>query len=261
MYPRLVRLNHLRLVLAASLAASALLLGACVPSESGSASEAGSGSDDAVLPPPPEFPETGQVPADLLIAGLVYDFTTTPTDLNLWVPPTEQAECAASKIVADLGAPTLSELGYLPGTSGASLNDIELTVAETIRIGTLFESCVDMTQATAALFMGSGNMTSAQALCMADGLAEQGLAGSFVDAWAFGTEVDPFNNDAEMATAMLAYANVCLPDTAFTWYGVDLPGDEEIQGVEGDDTGEAGEDLPGSAGRSEASEFEADEQN
>lgn len=229
----------------------ALFAGACVPSESGSASEAGVGNPDGVLPPPPEFPETGQVPADLLVAGLVYDFTTTPSDLNLWVPPMAEAECAAEKIVANLGPGTLSELGYLPGTSGASLNDINLTTAETRAVAGLFASCVDMVQATASLFMGSGHLNSNQALCLAEGLAEQGLETSFVDAWAFGTEVDPFAERAELANALLAYANVCLPDDAFTWYGVDLPGDEEIRAFGGEDSGEAGEDLPGSAGRAE----------
>lgn len=252
-------MKPLRALLAPTLIAVALVGAACSPSDNGAASEAGVGSSDGAIPPPPEFPETGQVPPALLIEGLVYDFTTTPTDLNLWVPPTSEAECAAEKIVANVGAGTLSELGYLPGTSGASLNDIDLTAAETITVASLFQSCVDMVQASASLLIGSGNMSSGQALCIAEGLDEQGLSGRFVDAWAFGTEVDPFSNNAEMATAMLSYANVCLPDTAFTWYGVDLPGDEEITGAEGEGSSEAGENLPGSAGRSDAADASSDE--
>jgi hypothetical protein len=97
-------------------------------------------------------------------------------------------------------------------------------------------------------------MSSNQALCLAEGLAEQGLETSFVDAWAFGTEADPFADDSRLAKAMLSYANVCLPDDAFSWYGVDLPGDEEIRAFGGEDSEDTGEDLPGSAGRAQAEE-------
>ena len=116
-------------------------------------------------------------------------------------------------------------------------------------MSSLFQSCVDMEQAVAALFMGDGNMSPAQAMCMAKGLHSKGLTAQFADAWAFGTGVDPLAGDVSFATTLLAYTDVCLPDTAFTWFGVDLPGDTEDKGVEGGDPGESGTDLPGSAGK------------
>jgi hypothetical protein len=243
-----------RLALVIALAAAAVVVAAsCIPQDRRNATEVGAADD---IPAAPVFPETGQVPPDLLVEGLVYDFTRAPNDLNLWVPPTEQARCAAQKIVDNLGT-RISDLGYLPGTSGASLNDIALTSFERESIASLFQSCVDMTEATASLFIGSGHMTSRQARCMAQGLADKGQTAAFARAWAFGREIDPFEEDAAFVTTLLDYTEVCLPDTAFTWFGVDLPGDEDVVEVGGgpedptDPDGSSsteGTDLPSQAG-------------
>ena len=236
----------LAVIAAVAVAGVVPVAASCIPQSKGDATEVG--KNVVADPKPPAFPETGQVPADLLEKGLFYDFTTAPVDLNLWVPPADQATCAAKKIVADLG-PRLSELGYLPGKSGAGLNDIALTDGERTSVSSLFQSCVDMEQAVASIFMGDGNMTSAQALCMAKGLQSKGLTARFADAWAFGTGVDPLAGDVSFGTTLLAYTDVCLPGTAFTWFGYDLPGDKEVKGVEGGDPGKSGKDLPGSAGK------------
>ena len=202
----------------------------CLPQDRGSAEEVQE-EESAQPAAPPQFPETGPVPADLLVQGLLYDFTSVPTDLNLWVPPTKQARCAAEKIVGTLGASRLSELGYRPATSGASLNDIDMTTGERDSVALLFQSCVDMTQGVAALLMGDSHMSSTEALCMSEGLASKNLLAPFVEAWAFGREVDPFSDDATLAGALLDYTSVCLPDDAFTWNDTDLPGDDELQGT------------------------------
>ena len=223
-----------------------LLLGAatsCLPQDRGSAKEV---DDHRAAAPagPPRFPDTGPVPAELLVEGLLYDFTSVPNDLDLWVPPTSEAKCAASKIVSTIGADRLSELGYRPGTSGASLNDIDLSASERDSVALLFQSCVDMTEGVASLLMGDGHMSTTQALCIAKGLASKDLLGPFVEAWAFGREVDPFANDDRLAGALLSYSGVCLPDDAFTWNDSHLPGDDEIQGT-GVQSGATTSTVPG----------------
>lgn len=228
-------------------AALALVATGCFPQSKGASSEiaeaaAGEGS-------PPVFPETGRVPDELLVEGLVWDFTDAPSDLNLWVPSAEEARCAAEKIVANLGV-RISDLGYLPDSPGASLNDIALNEFERQTLADLFSSCVDAVNATASLLLGRGNMDPEDAECMADGLAESGFLSEIVSAWAFGRQADPFEDESALADALVAYANVCLPDTAFFWLGVDLPGDDEVTGVDEGSGGEADEGLPDSAGSS-----------
>ncbi len=229
------------------LAVALMGLAACIPQNKGDVGEVD--DEDAPGSAAPVFPETGRVPDELLVEGLVWDFTNAPADLNLWVPSDAEARCAAEKVVANLGD-RVSDLGYLPDTSGASLNDIALTQAERQNVTSLFESCVDRSQAMASLLLGQRSMTVEDAACMADGLVEAGVMTELIEAWAFGEQVDPYRDDGAVASALVSYANICLGDSAFFWLGVDLPGDEDVVGV-GEGSGEESEgDLPDSAGTS-----------
>jgi hypothetical protein len=219
-----------RALCACLVAVAALGAVACVPQDKGAAREVADARSADPVPTPPKFPDTGPVPPELLVKGLLYDFTSVPNDLNLWVPPTDQATCAAQKIVSTLGAARLSELGYRPATSGASLNDIDLTAGERDSVAQLFQSCVDMTEGIAALLMGNGHMSSSAALCISKGLASKQLLAPFVEAWAFGRAVDPFKDDAALTEAILSYSAVCLNNGAFTWNDANLPGDDQVQG-------------------------------
>lgn len=214
----------------------------CLPQERGAAREV-EGPDDAPMQPP-TFPDTGPVPRELLIEGLEYDFTASEVDLDLWVPPADQAACAATRIVDTLGPPRLSELGYRPATSGASLNDIDLTDAERDIVAAQFTGCVDMRDAVASLFMGDGDMQTKEAVCMADGLQQQDLLDPFARAWAFGQTVNPSADDGTLGNAMMALAGVCLPDDAFSWTDRNLPGDDEVQGT-GSGSGTTSTTVPG----------------
>ncbi len=197
----------------------------CVPKDVRDPTEVGRARD--VVRKPPVFPETGQVPPELLIKGLIYDFSTTEVDLNLWVPSASEAQCAAEAIV-DKFAERLSDLGYEPGVDGAGINDIALTGNERTEIAGLFEGCVDTEQMLAALFMGSGNMLPSEAVCMAQGLDGTAMPAAMLKGWMFGTGFDPVGDDAELNMSMLDYTKVCLPDDVFTWNGLDLPGDDPI---------------------------------
>ena len=88
---------------------------ACIPQERSAAREVEEAGEAPAEPP--VFPATGPVPRALLIDGLVYDFTANQASLDLWVPPAEQARCAATRVVDTLGPPRLSELGFRPATS------------------------------------------------------------------------------------------------------------------------------------------------
>ena len=129
-----------------------------------------------------------------------------------------------------LGPPRLSELGFRPATSGASLNDIDLTDAERELVAAQFTSCVDMREAVAAILMGDSHMEAREATCLADGLEQQGLLAPFARAWAFGRTVNPAADEGTLATALMSLAAVCLPDDAFSWYDTNLPGGDEVQG-------------------------------
>ena len=237
-----VGFRAMRVVSAALLCAVAVVAAsACIPQDREVAEV---GAEDLVAGPP-QFPETGEVPPDLLLAGLVYDFTNADVDLDLWVPPRAEAQCAAEKIVENHGK-RLSDVGYEPARTGASLNDVALRPDERDSVASLFRSCVNTVEMMASLLRGGSHMTAPEAMCMAEGLDSSGVSSAIIDNWMLGASFDPIGEDGLFAAAMLAYTEVCLPDTAFTWFGFELPGDTEVQEAEGE--GDSEGDLPGSAG-------------
>ncbi|MCB9387766.1 MAG: hypothetical protein H6517_08075 [Microthrixaceae bacterium] len=212
-----------------SVAVVALVVAACVPKKVSDPVEVG-GAEDLVAQPP-VFPETGQVPPELLVEGLVYDFSTNEVDLDLWTPSDAEARCAAESIV-DSFATELSDLGYEPGRSGAGINDIALTEAERRTVAELFTACLDTEQMLGSLYMGSGHMSAAAATCMAEGLAATEMPLAVIESWLSGKGFDPIGEDASLAVLILDYTNVCLSPFSFFWTGVDLPGDEDIESVD-----------------------------
>lgn len=188
----------------------------------------------------PVFPDEGTVPRELLVAGLVFDLSNRPADLDHWAAPTDQAECAAEAIVDSVGEQRLSDLGYRPGVAGASLNDLELSDDERDGIVDVVAECVDMGEAVAAMFYGDGRVPATVATCLADGLGDRAMLRPFVVAVVFGTAVDPFASDGALATALLEQSVVCVPEEAFDWSDLDLPGDDDV--LDADSTG----GVPGS---------------
>ena len=202
---------------------------ACVPEERGPVADVDDGSDSARDDAaPPEFPGQGEIPSDLLVEGLVYDFTTRPRDQDYWSPPTPQARCAAQGIVDTITPGRLSQLGYRVATPGASLNDIALTDEEhTVVVDKVME-CVDMVEGVASVLFGDGRIPTSAAVCVAEGLDRNGMLRPFVEAWSFGRPVDPFAGDAAFASIFISAANACVADTAFNWPDVRVTDDEPL---------------------------------
>ncbi len=205
--------------------AAGLVVVGCIPQDKGAASEVADPGRGTAPSAPPVFPESGPVPPELLVDGIAYDLGTAPDGLRYWSPSPEQARCAATAVVDRLGATRLAELGYRPATTGASLNDIDLTPAERTLVTDVVAGCVDLADMVASLVAGPGNLTGKQAGCLADGLVRQGLARPVLESWAFGRPLDPLDGDGAFGSALLSQAAVCLPPDAFSWYDVDRAGD------------------------------------
>lgn len=212
---------------AALLSGIAVLAVACIPTETGAPSEVGDVEESPTVTAP-VFPDDGDVSDQLVAEGLVYDLTARPIDASYWSLPTEEAECVADATLADVGAQRLLELGYRPGTPAAALSRLELTDVERSAVVAAVEECVDMTEALAAIFFGDGRIRSSVATCLAEGVVDRDQATPFATAVAFGEAVDPFSSDGALATVMLEQAAICVPDRAFEWSGVELPGEDPV---------------------------------
>lgn len=224
---RPARTARVRPAVVAVAAAVAVLVGGC--SDRGPSAEVDDGTDSARTEVvAPVFPEDGAPSRALLVEGLAFDLSNRPVDLSYWAAPSDQAECAADAIVDAVGEVRLAQLGYRPAVDGASLNDIELTDAERELVVVAVESCVDMTQAVAAMFYGDGRLRPSVATCLAEGLAARDQLRPFVVAVVFGTSVDPFAQEGALASAMLDQSVVCVPEEAFNWSDLDLPDDDLV---------------------------------
>jgi hypothetical protein len=226
------------LAVCGALLAVALVAPACVPEERGPRAEVDDGSDSARPDrAAPEFPAQGEVPAELLVEGLVYDLTERPRDQDYWSPSTPEAQCAAQGIVDGIGASRLSTLGYRVATPGASLNDIGLSDDERVVVVDRVMDCVDMVEGVASVLFGDGRIRADAATCVAEGLSDRDMLRPFVEAWAFGRALDPFASDAVFASTLLAAANVCIADADLNWFDLRLADDEPL----------IDSDLPGGA--------------
>lgn len=204
---------------------------ACIPTESGAPTEVGgdvSDAEDAPRAVAPVFPDDGEVSEELVAEGLVFDLTTRPVDADYWALPTSEGECVADTILDEIGAPRLLALGYRPGTPTAALSELDMTDAERTQVVAAVEECVDMAEAVAAIFFGDGRIRASAATCLAEGLEERDQMTPFATAVVFGQAVDPFASDGALAAALLEQAAVCVPDRAFDWSGVELPGEDPV---------------------------------
>lgn len=204
-----------RLLCLAASATVLLLVVGCAPESKGPVREVGG---VAARRPAPTFPTGRPVPDAAVVDGLVYDLTNAPADLDLWVPPAAQARCAARGIVGAVGAERLVDLGYLPGTAGAAVNQVALSDEERTAVARAFTGCVDVQAAVGSLLAGANLLPGRAAACVARGLAAKGQLGPFVEAWAFRSALDPFDGGAKgLAPTVLSYADVCLADSSFDW--------------------------------------------
>ncbi len=175
---------------------------------------------------PPVFP-TSNVPRDLLIEGLTYDFGVGPLDPDYWTPKVKEAECAAEAIVDRIGAERISSLGYRVDTPGASLNDVALTPEEREAVVEEYTRCVDMQEALAALLFGDGRIRARASTCVSQIISTKGLLPQFARAWIFGEAVNPFAEDAQLASALSAASQVCVNADDVKWPDLTVPESDE----------------------------------
>lgn len=192
-----------------------LLLLGCAPESKGPVREVGTTPDRRT---PPTLPAGRPVPDAAVVDALVFDLTNAPGDLDLWVPPVDEATCAARGIVGAVGAERLVDLGYRPGTPGSAVNQVDLTDDERTAVTRAVAGCVDVEAAVGSLLAGSDLLPGRAAACVARGLAAKRQLEPFVEAWAFRSALDPFEGGKDgLAPLVLSYADVCLSDSSFNW--------------------------------------------
>lgn len=176
---------------------------------------------------PPVFPD-GDVPDELVVDGVAHDLMSRPHDLHYWAPAATEAQCAASGIVAGIGAPRLLSLGYRPAAEGSSLNDLDLTDGEVEVLAAAFLECVDMSDAVSSIIYGNGRLSASASRCFAERLGETGHLGGIALGWIGVNRDDPFAADDALAESIMTATNICVAPDAFNWSSLKLPDGPDI---------------------------------
>jgi hypothetical protein len=146
-----------------------------------------------------------------VVASLTDHLSHVGTNLNEWAPPRDDAACAARKIVHQLGADRLLDLGYDPQDGKLAL---QFTDEERIAVSNILDGCIDIAAGLESLFAAYDKLSATASQCLADGIERKGLARDFAKGILTGTSADPFAEDNSLGTAMSRLMLECLtPET------------------------------------------------
>jgi hypothetical protein len=146
-----------------------------------------------------------------VIESLTDHLSDVGSNLNEWAAPHSEAACAARKIVHQLGADRLLDLGYDPQDGKLAL---QFTDDERIAVSNILDGCIDFAAGLESLFAAYDKLSVTASECLAGGIERKGLARDFAKGVLSGSSADPFADDNALGTAMSRLMLECLnPDT------------------------------------------------
>lgn len=130
-----------------------------------------------------------------LIASLTDHLSDVGPNLNEWAPPREEAACAASKVVKQLGVDRLLDLGYDPQRGRLAL---QWTDDERVKVTNILSGCIDVAAGLLSLFAAYDKLDVPAAACLTRGIDRRGLDRDFIAGLLDGTSPDPFARDNQL---------------------------------------------------------------
>lgn len=130
-----------------------------------------------------------------LVASLTDHLSDVGPNLNEWAPPRDEAECAARKIVSQLGVDRLLDLGYDPQKGRLVL---QWSDDERVKVTNILSGCVDVAEGLLSLFAAYDKLDVAAAACLTRGIDRRGLDRDFIAGILDGTSPDPFAKDNQL---------------------------------------------------------------
>lgn len=151
------------------------------------------------------FPRT----AEGVRASLVAYMSQRRDDLDQWAANTEEAECAAERLVERFGVERLLEVGFDPNepTLALTLPAEERTAAVNVLVG-----CIDFSRGMLEMLSSYMKLPIAESDCMAKGFERLGLDRDLAGALVDGTEPDPFANSNRFGVGVSSLAVECMEE-------------------------------------------------
>ena len=140
---------------------------------------------------PKTYPETEAG----LVESLTDHLSQVGPNLNEWAPPRDEAECAARKVVKQLGVDRLLDLGYDTQRGRLAL---QWTDDEKVKVTNILSGCIDVAQGLLSIFSAYDKLDVPAAACLTRGIDRRGLDRDFVSGILDGTSPDPFARDNQL---------------------------------------------------------------
>ncbi len=144
---------------------------------------------------------------DGLIEAITDRYSTEPANLNVWAAPRAEARCAAERIVEQLGADRLLQLGFDPQKGQLAL---PYTDAEQNTVLNLLVGCIDFEHGLVEMLSAYDKLSLESSACVSSVIERRGLTRELASGLLSGSEPDPFSNDNRLGAGVTAAMLECL---------------------------------------------------
>lgn len=145
-----------------------------------------------------------------LIDSITDRYSDEPPNLNVWAAPRAEARCAAQRIVGQLGADRLLQLGFDPQEGQLAL---PYTPEEEATVINVLVGCIDFEYALAEMLSAYQKLSVESARCVASVIERRGLTRELAAGLVRGSEPDFFRDGNRLGAGVVAAMTECLePD-------------------------------------------------
>lgn len=145
--------------------------------------------------------------AEGLAASITDHLAVERPDLNSWTPPSDQAACAAERIVSGIGVDRLLSIGLDP-----ELGDLTLPYepAEQALVVAALDDCIDFERALVELIGANGKVSATTAGCIGARSRADGITADVALAFVTGDQLDITADDNRVGESLVRSMTACV---------------------------------------------------
>lgn len=145
--------------------------------------------------------------AEGLVASITDHLAVPRPDLNSWAPPHGEAECAADRIVSDIGVDRLLGIGFDPDRGDLNL---PYEPAEADKVVDALDQCINFERAIVELVGSNGKVSATTAGCIGARIRADGLTSAVARAFISGSQLDMGADDNRLGSSVVRAMGACV---------------------------------------------------
>ncbi len=145
--------------------------------------------------------------AEGLVASITDHLAVERPDLNSWAPPSDQAACAAERIVDGVGVDRLLSIGFDPDQGDLTL---PYEPAEQALVVEALDDCLDFERALVELIGANGKVSATTAGCIGARSRADGITADVALAFVTGDQLDVTADDNRVGESLVRSMTACV---------------------------------------------------